>query len=179
MTASDPFLHLKFPIGPFKAPDKTSQEELNELIKTVEDAPGKYRSIGESLKPEDLVKTYREGSWNVQQLFAHVADMEMLHFLRMKKALTENDYKEITLVNMDGWAHTHDGLHSSVADSLSMFESLVRRHAQLMRSLDDAQLAISYYHPVRKINLNQAQSIAMSAWHVRHHFEHLKIALAR
>ena len=72
MTTTDPILHIKFPIGPFKAPETISHEELNVLIKTVEDAPAKYRSIGESLQPEDLVKTYRDGSWNAQH--AHVGD---------------------------------------------------------------------------------------------------------
>lgn len=177
MESVEQIAHLKFPIGPFIAPEQISPEELESLIKTVEDAPAKYRGIGESLREEDLVKTYRQGSWNVQQLFAHVADMQMLHFFRMKKALTEKDYNEITLVNMDGWAHTEDGLHSSVSDSLAMFESLTRRFVQLMRSLDQAQIAITYYHPVRKINLNQAQAISMTAWHVSHHLAHLEIAL--
>jgi hypothetical protein len=30
---------------------------------------------------------------------------------------------------------------------------------------------------VRKATFNQKQAIAMSAWHVRHHLEHIKIAL--
>lgn len=177
MESAEQLAHLKFPIGPFIAPERISPEELEALIKTVDDAPAKYGRIAESLHDDDLGKTYREGSWNVQQLFAHVADMQMLHFFRMKKALTEKDYTEITLVNMDGWAHTEDGLNSSVPDSLAMFESITRRFAKLMRSLDQSQVAITYYHPVRKINLNQAQAIAMSAWHVSHHLAHLGIAL--
>jgi hypothetical protein len=47
-----------------------------------------------------------------------------------------------------------------------------------MRSLDPTQQEIAYYHPGRKITLNQKQAIAMTAWHVRHHLEHIKIALA-
>ena len=100
---------LKFPIGPFVAPENISEAELSTLIKTIEDAPAKYREIAARLSTSDLLKTYRDGSWNVQQIFNHVADMQLLHFFRMKKALTENDYKEITLVNMDGWASTADG----------------------------------------------------------------------
>lgn len=169
---------LKFPIGPFVAPAHVTSDELEALIKIAEDAPGKYRAIAATLTKNDLSKTYREGSWTVQQLFHHVADMEMLHFFRMKKALTENDYKEITLVSMDGWAKTYDGIHSDIEDSLNMFESIIRRHVKLMRSLTPEQQQIAYYHPVRKVMLDQKQAIAMSAWHVRHHVEHLKIALS-
>jgi hypothetical protein len=177
MTTTTNIDALKFPIGPFVSPQSIDKKELDELIRIIENAPAEYAKIAKSLTASDLKKTYREGSWNVQQLFAHVADMALLHFFRMKKALTESDYKEITLVSMDGWAATADGMNSSIEDSLVMFQSIVNRHLILMRSMTEEQQAISYYHPVRKITLNQKQAIAMSAWHVRHHLEHLKIAL--
>ena len=168
---------LKFPIGPFAVRDDISKSNLHELINIVAAAPAAYAKVAENLSESDLRKTYREGSWNVQQLVNHVADMQLLHFFRMKKALTEPDYKEVTLVNIDGWAHTSDGRDSTVEDSLAMFEAITRRFVHLMRSLDEAQQEISYYHPVRKQVLNQKNAISMTAWHVRHHLEHIKIAL--
>jgi hypothetical protein len=168
---------LKFPIGPFTPQATTSRAELDAMIETVAAAPAKYRALTANLTPAELKKTYRTGSWDIQQLLAHVADMQMLHFFRMKKALTEPDYKEITLVSMDGWARTSDGTHYPTADSLDLFENLVKRFVFLAKSLTDEQLNISYYHPIRKITLDQRQAIAMSAWHVRHHLEHIKIAL--
>ena len=167
----------KFPIGPFLAPVSVSEEELEALIRTIEEAPLRYREFAKGLSKNDLKKTYREGSWNIQQLFNHVADMQLLHFFRMKKAITESDYKELTLVNIEGWANTYDGSESPIEDSLIMFDGIARRFAQLIRSLTPEQQLLSYYHPVRKAMLNQKQAIAMSAWHVNHHFEHLKIAL--
>lgn len=169
---------LKFPIGPFAAKENITEPELAELIKTIEDAPAQYRKITKGLSGADLRKSYREGAWNVQQLVNHVADMHLLHFFRMKKAVTEADYKQITLVDVEGWARTADGLTSPVEDSLDMFESIGKRFVLLMKSLDEQQKEISYYHPVRKTTLNQKQAIAMSAWHVRHHLEHIRIALA-
>lgn len=176
-TTQDELQLLKFPIGPFVAPEHVSATELGNLIQTIETTVAKYRVLTEKLAKSDLGKTYREGAWNVQQLVNHVADMQLLHFFRMKKALTEPDYKEITLVDIPAWAHTADGLHSPVADSLDMMESITKRYAHLMRSLDNAQQEIAYYHPIRKINLTQKQAIAMTAWHVQHHLEHIKIAL--
>ncbi len=167
---------LKFPIGPFVAPESLSNAEFDALVKTIEEAPAKYRELSKRLSPSDLTKTYRDGSMIVQQLYNHVADMQLLHFFRMKKVLTENDYKEITLVNIDAWANTYDGVQSSVDDSLMMFEGLAKRYAGLIRSLTPEQLELSYYHPVRKITMNQKQAIAMSAWHVKHHYAHLLIA---
>lgn len=177
MTTSDQLNRLKFPIGPFSAQETISESELNALINTIATAPAEYRNITKGLSDADLRKSYREGAWNVQQLVNHVADMHLLHFFRMKKALTEADYKEITLVDVEGWARTSDGLTSPVEDSLDMFEGIGKRFVHLMRSLDDKQKEVSYYHPLRKTTLNQKQAIAMSAWHVRHHLEHIRIAL--
>lgn len=179
MTTPDQLTQLKFPIGPFTAQENINTNELDAMINTIASAPADYRAITKNLIAPDLKKTYRDGSWNVQQLVNHVADMQLLHFFRMKKALTEADYKEITLVNIDGWAHTSDGLTSPVEDSLAMFEGITRRFVHLMRSLDGTQQSIAYYHPVRKTMLNQKQAISMSAWHVRHHLAHIRIALGR
>lgn len=177
MTTITDLEYRKFPIGPFSPPADINETYLNELIQTVEEAPAKYKVLTENLSAADLGKTYREGAWNIQQLVNHVADMQLLHFFRMKCALTETDYKEITLVNIPGWVNTPDGTTSPVADSLVMMDGITRRYVQLMRGLTEKQHEITYYHPVRKINLNQKQAIAMTAWHVKHHLEHIRIAL--
>ncbi len=177
MTDTEQLTKLKFPIGPFVAQENISGPELEVFIKTIEAAPAKYQNIVNGLSENDFRKTYREGSWNIQQLVNHVADMQLLHFFRMKKVLTEPDYKEITLVNIDGWANTSDGRAFSVEDSLQMFESIAKRFIHLIRSLDEKQKELAYYHPVRKTMLNQKQAVSMSAWHVKHHLEHIKIAL--
>ena len=168
---------VRFPIGPFVAQEKISKEDLAQCITTISVAPDKYRRVTSGLTAADFAKTYRPGSWNIKQLVHHVADMQLLHFFRMKKALTEKDYKEVTLVNMDGWASTPDGVAAPVEDSLDLFESVTKRFLFLVNNLNEDQLNIAYYHPVRKVMLNQKQAISMSAWHVKHHFEHIRIAL--
>lgn len=168
---------LKFPIGPFTVKTDIGEQELQTYIRTIEAAPAKYRAVTNGLTPEDLSKTYRHGGWTVHQIVNHVADMQLLHLFRMKKALTETDYKDLTLVNIDGWAQTPDGISAPLEDSLDMVESITKRFVYLMRSLSDTQLSIAYYHPVRKITLDQRQAISMSAWHVEHHLAHIRIAL--
>jgi len=173
---TDEITALKFPIGPFAVKPDISAQELQAYIHTIEAAPAKYRALTNGRTSADLSKTYRPGSWTVHQIINHVADMQLLHLFRMKKALTENDYKDLTLVNIDGWAQTPDGISAPLADSLDMMESITKRFVYLMRSLSDTQLSIAYYHPVRKITLNQRQAISMSAWHVEHHLAHIRIA---
>lgn len=169
--------HLRYPIGRFIKKEEYTAEEISALLSVIETAPGLYRNIIKGLGPEDFNKTYRPGSWNVQQLVHHVADCQLLHFMRMKKALTEPDYKEVTLINTDGWADTADGKNEPAEDSLDMIESITKRYVFLIRSLNEKDLDIQYYHPVRKYFLTQAQAIAMTAWHLQHHLEHIKIAI--
>jgi hypothetical protein len=168
----------KLPIGPFTSQETYSPEELQHFFDILETIPTSYRLLVENLSPADLAKTYREGSWNVQQLIHHVSDIQMLHFLRMKKALTEPDYEMVTLINMNGWAATADSTTAPIEDSLVSFDSISRRYVYLMKSLKEEQLAIKYFHPVRQIWFNQAQAIAISAWHVQHHLAHIKLALS-
>lgn len=168
---------IKYPIGPFRSQPDIPKSELDALTDTIASAPALYREVTKGLSPSDLAKTYRDGAWNVQQLVNHVADIQLLHFFRMKCALTQADYKEVTLVNIDGWASTPDGLNSPIEDSLDMFEAIAKRFVYLIKSFDENQYDVAYYHPVRKVMLNQKQAIAMSAWHVKHHLEHIKIAL--
>ncbi|NIJ55758.1 YfiT family bacillithiol transferase [Dyadobacter arcticus] len=169
----------KYPIGTFNPQDSYTDQEIAGLIATIEKAPADYRSLVESLSESDLENTYREGSWNVRQLIHHVADIHLLHFLRMKKALTEPDYKEVTLINMDGWAKTPEASVMPIEPSLTIFENIGYRYIYLAKTLTPEQLEIAYFHPVRKIWLSQQHALAMSAWHVSHHFAHVQLALGR
>lgn len=167
----------RYPIGPFVLQPTISREELYSHLAIIKGAPEKYRTITRALTKVDLAKTYREGSWNIQQLVTHVADMQLLHFFRMRKATTETDYKEVTLVNIDAWATSPDAITYPLADALDLMDHMTRRFVHLIESLEPAQLDITYYHPVRKITLDQRQAISMSSWHVRHHLEHIRLAL--
>lgn len=149
------------------------------MITVIASSPAKYEALVTTLSDTDLLKTYREGSWNIRQLIHHVADIQMLHFLRMKKALTENDYTEVTLINMDGWAETTDGKTAPVEDSLQMLAGITKRYVFLLKALSEDALQISYYHPLRGYDITQAQAIAMSAWHLQHHLAHIKLALSQ
>lgn len=168
---------LKFPIGQFNKQEAYSEAEFKGLITSIKQAPDRYKDIADRLTNADLVKTYRSGSWNVKQLFHHVADIQLLHFFRMKKALTEADYSDVTLINMDKWAFTPDAFDAPVEDSVLMLEGITKRYVFLIESLREEQLKIEYFHPVRKFTVNQAQAVAMSAWHLQHHLAHIKIAI--
>ena len=168
---------LKFPIGRLQLQDDYTKEEVLSMIDSIAAVPQLYRQICENLTETQLLNTYREGSWNIKQLVHHVADMHLLHFFRMKKALTEPDYKEATLVNMNGWAETADSTNDSIDDSLMILEGIHRRYMALAKSLSEDQLNIKYYHVVRERWFDQKQALATTDWHGKHHLAHIKLAL--
>jgi hypothetical protein len=170
-------IDLRFPIGDFIKKDNYSADEIASLADDIENAPVAYKKLAKTLSANDLSKTYRPGSWNVQQLFHHVADIQLLHFFRMKKALTESDYKVVTLIDMNAWVNTKDGVIAPIEDSLIMLEGITKRYVCLIRSLTEEELKIAYYHPIRVFDISQMQAIAMSAWHLNHHMAHINVAL--
>lgn len=167
----------KYPIGHLALQENYTNAELAGIIGIIETAPSLYRQTVAQLTDAELSRTYREGSWNVRQLVHHVADIALLHYFRMKKAITEPGY-EITMIDMDAWAATKDALTLPVSPSLVMFDAIHQRYAALAWTLDEKQLSVSYFHPVRKIWITQKQALAMSAWHVQHHLAHIRLALS-
>ncbi len=167
----------KYPIGPFALQENYTPEELEEIIRIIETSPARYSETVAHLTDAELARTYREGGWNVRQLVHHVAEIALLHYFRMKKAITEPGY-EITLIDMDAWAAAKDSLTLPVLPSLAMFDAIHQRYASLAGTLSEEQLAVSYYHPVRNIWISQKHGLAMSAWHVQHHLAHIRLALS-
>ncbi len=169
---------IKYPIGRFLLKQSYTNKEVESMVQTIEKYPDEYRKVVSRLDTEELGKTYREGGWNVAQIVHHVADAQLLHYFRMKKAITETNYKEATLMDMDQWAKLPDANIHLVEDSLAIFSGIHSRFAQMIRNLSPEQLAISYVHPVRKAYFDQKNAIALAAWHVKHHLAHIKMALS-
>ncbi|MCF0073577.1 putative metal-dependent hydrolase [Dyadobacter sp. CY261] len=168
----------RYPIGLFELKDTYSDDEVREFIRIIAEIPTEYRNRVARLSDENLLRTYREGSWNIRQLIHHVADLQFVHYLRMKKAITEPDYTEVTLIDMNAWAGTPDSLNVPIESSLAIFEGTHARYAYLAASLNEEQLAKRYYHPTRKFWFDQKQALAMSVWHVKHHLAHIDLALS-
>lgn len=167
----------RYPIGPFALKETYSDDEIRELIRIIAEIPAEYRKRVGNLPDTGLLKTYREGSWNIRQLIHHVADLQFVHYLRMKKAITEPDYDEVTLIDMNAWAATPDSLNAPIEASLAIFEGTHARYAYLAGTLSDEQFARRYFHPLRGFWIDQKQALAMSVWHVKHHLAHIDLAL--
>ena len=167
----------KFPIGPFIKQENYSEEQLHSFIRIIETIPSQYRALVEKLSEHELEKRYREDSWTIRQIVHHVADIHYLYYLRMKKAISEPDYKEMTLIDMNAWSVMPDSLSGPVSGSLLALEGIHQRYVLLAKSLTEEQLSISYFHPARQLWFSQKDALAIAVWHANHHMGHIKWAL--
>ena len=170
--------HLQYPIGRFLAQASYSATEIQTLIATMNTSPDRYTKLLQSLTEQDLSKTYRPGSWTVRQLVHHVADVHMLNFLRMKKALTEENYIATT-IEMNAWALTSDGQTAPTDYSVLMLDGINKRFVYLVQSMDEENFSKSFYHPVRQMQFNLKQAVHMAVWHLEHHLAHIELALGK
>jgi uncharacterized damage-inducible protein DinB len=145
-------------------------------MEVMQTAPARYRELVAQLPAGDLARTYREGSWTVRQLVHHVADIQSLNFLRLKKALTEAD-SVAPLVEVNGWAAATDTAAGPVEDSLLMLEGITRRYVFLARTLNEETLGRTFYHPARQMHFDLRSALHLTAWHTEHHLAHIHIAL--
>jgi hypothetical protein len=99
-----------------------------------------------------------------------------LHFARFKQALCEENPHGF-VANINGWANNKETNTAPIADGLLLLEATHKRWVHLMKTMSEEDFKRSFYHPLRQISLSLAQALHMAAWHIQHHFEHIKIAL--
>lgn len=166
------FEKLKYPIGKYTKPDNITPEMLQDYISIIESFPQRTKQEVESLSEEQLNFTYRPEGWTIRQLVHHCADSHLNAFTRFKLALTE--YKPTIKPYMEAlWAELADsGL--PVEPSLKIIEGLHLRWAVLLKSMSPEDFQKSFMHPEHNRVFLLEESLALYAWHCRHHLEHIR-----
>ena len=171
---SDP----RYPVGQFQmAADKLTDDERQEFLAQLADAPARLRAAVAGLDAAQLETPYREGGWTVRQTVHHVADSHMNGYIRVKLALTE-DAPAIKTYDEAQWANLSDTPATPVETSLKLVEALHERWTTLFRTLTPAQRARTFQHPDwGAVTLDR--QLALYAWHSRHHTAHITNLRAR
>jgi uncharacterized damage-inducible protein DinB len=92
-------------------------------------------------------------------------------YVRFRWALTE-DEPLIKTYHEDRWAELSDARTAPVEVSLALLDALHVRWTELLRSLSNQDLSRAFRHPeLGPVRLDQ--SLALYAWHGRHHVAHV------
>lgn len=161
----------RYPIGPFERPASLSRDDRARHIECIEALPAAVRAAVDGLSAAQLDTPYRPQGWTVRQVVHHLADSHVNGYVRVRRALTE-DEPAIATYDQVGWARLDDARHMAVAPSLSLLAALHARWGRLARALSEADWQRAVRHPQHG-RLTVDGAMALYAWHGRHHTAHI------
>jgi hypothetical protein len=168
---------LRYPIGRFQRPNAPIDRAARDaFIATLDEAPARFRSLVAGLADQQLDTPYRAGGWTIRQVVHHVPDSHMNAYIRMKWAMTE-ETPAIKVYEEQLWAELPEAKTGKVDMSLNLLEALHRRWVAFLRLLPDAAFGRAFVHPEWN-RITIAETLALYAWHSRHHAAHIEQALA-
>jgi hypothetical protein len=167
----------RFPVGRHPQGTAFDADAVRRGIADLEALPSLLRGKVESLSGGDLERRYRPEGWTVRQVIHHVADSHLNSYARFKLALTE-DRPTIKPYAEDRWAELPDGKSGPIGLSLDMLSGIHARLTALLKTLDEAALRRSFWHPESQREIFLFENVAIYAWHGRHHLAHIDLALA-
>ena len=163
---------LRYPIGKFHRPEAAlTDDQRLEFIDAIEQTPARLTAAVKNLKPEQLDTPYRPDGWTVRQVVHHVPDSHMNAYTRMKLALTE-DVPTIKPYDEARWAELSDS-KTAIEPSLAILENLHKRWVLLLKSLTFADWSRKYGHPEWSKPMSLDDTLALYAWHGKHHVAHI------
>lgn len=162
---------LRYPIGKFHYDRPATDEQRRKSIDEIALAPSHLRAAISGLTNPQLDKPYRPEGWSVRQVVHHVPDSHMNAYIRFKLALTE-DEPTIKPYAEDRWAQLADTRITPVEVSLTMLDALHDRWVRLLRSLKTDEWKRTFRHPELGA-MNLETTLALYAWHGRHHVAHI------
>lgn len=162
---------LRFPIGRFEGVAEVSVADAAPLLDQIASLPDELRAALAGLSDAQLATPYRPEGWSVSQVVHHLADSHMNAFIRCKLVLTE-EQPTVKPYLQDAWAATADNT-VDVQTSVSLLEGLHRRWVALLRPATGADLQRTYIHPEHGRPVPLGNTIALYAWHGRHHVAHI------
>jgi hypothetical protein len=167
----------RFPTGRFDRPTGTDAAARAAWIAEIAGAPAQLRSVAASLSAAQLETPYRPGGWNARQVIHHLADSHMNAYCRFKLALTE-DTPTIKPYDESAWAALPDTRDTPVEASIALVEALHTRWTALLNAMSDGDYARSFQHPEHGRTMDLGTTLALYAWHCRHHLGHLRAIAA-
>jgi uncharacterized damage-inducible protein DinB len=168
---------FKFPIGDFVPILEPTNEERIDLINQIPQISRFLRDILKNLSFEQLQTPYRPGGWTIQQVVHHMADNDMNAYIRLKRALTENE-PQTSSYREDLWADLHDYKLVPSEISLSLLEALHRRLFVLLEGINSEDFC-RRFHTILLGEITVDTALQRFVWHNRHHTAQIKSIIDR
>ena len=162
----------RYRIGTFSVDESADATARARWLEQVAAAPAALRAAVRELDETQLETPYRDGGWTVRQVAHHLPDSHVNAYVRFKLALTE-DRPTIKPYDQERWAELADVTAVPVDVSLTLLTALHTRWVALLRAMSPADFARAFVHPEMGRTLTLDQTLALYAWHGRHHTAHI------
>jgi hypothetical protein len=162
---------LRYSIGKFSMSQAVSVAQRDGFINDLERHPGELRKSVQGLTPAQLDTPYRPGGWTVRQVVHHLPDSHMNSYIRFKLAMTE-DAPTIRGYEEDRWAELSEARSGPIEISLGLLDALHVRWVAFLRTLGQEDFKRTFIHPQHGL-FRLEQSLALYAWHGKHHVAHI------
>jgi len=162
---------IRYPLGRFAPPSPFTAATRSTAIDALAALPRELRAALAGLDDRQLDTPYREGGWTLRQLAHHVADSHLNAYLRHKLAATE-ERPTIRSYDEKVWAECAEARSAPVASSLALLDGLHARWTAFLRGLPASAFDREFFHPEAERWMSLDWSVAMYAWHGRHHTAH-------
>jgi len=163
----------RYPIGRFTPPTTFTPESRAASLSALDRLPADFRSALTGLDGAQLDTPYREGGWTLRQLAHHVPDSHLNAYVRHKLTVTE-ERPTIRPYDEAVWAECSEARSAPIAGSLTLLEGLHLRWTAFLRALPEEAFAREFFHPEAKRWMSLDWSVAMYAWHGKHHAAHVR-----
>ncbi|SEB56134.1 YfiT family bacillithiol transferase [Paenibacillus sp. GP183] len=168
---------IRFPIGQFEPIINPTFEDRVNFINQIPEITKKLRNIIKDLKSDQLNIPFHQNGWTIKQIIHHLADNDMNAYLRLKRALTEEEPMSSTY-REDLFAELNDYRDVPIENSLFLLETLHSRILILVNGLKPSDFQ-------RKLRTQVLGSITIDTalhrfvWHNLHHISQIESLINR
>ncbi len=165
-------MDVRYPIGRFQKVDTLTVSAREAYVTDLEQVSASLRAAVAGLTPAQIETPYRPDGWTVRQVVHHLPDSHLNAYIRFKLALTQ-DEPLITTYMEERWAELADTRETPIEVSLTLMEALHTRWTILLNALSAEEWQRTFRHPDLGV-MRLEQSLALYAWHGRHHVAHIR-----
>lgn len=142
--------------------------EAKESIEKIQRGPESIASAVKGLKPEALRYKPSPEKWCIQEIVAHLADVEVVYGHRLRQALAEPK-PNFAPMDQEAWAANLGYMDAPIADLLDAFRAARKANIRLLRRVAEADLSKGGFHPELKGVHTVADLIQRMAKHDPNH----------
>lgn len=155
------------PLGRFVYTGPYTKAERDEFIDQLSGIPGTLEAAIHGLTDTQLDTPYRPEGWTLRQLTHHIADTNVIMYIRFRMALTV-DRPLVPAFDENRWAELPDAKAGDIETSITLLRGLHARWVALLRTLTDTDYARLLVHPeAGEMTLDRV--LGSYTFHSRHH----------